>query len=151
MSGFETIKIVNPEERRAYVPSDVMSLASYAAFKAQFNARLDVENAKIQARNARLHSSQRPEPELEAYPLETVLMICDKQFIVTRQDFKRVVIPRGVFECPVELSDDWYIRANGVQVYVHPVAAPIKSVEETKPAKSKNGLKNLVNPKAEQV
>ena len=133
MFGSENIKVVTPEERRAYVPSDVMSLASYTAFK------------------QKLHVSQPPVPELEAYPLETVLMICDKQFIVTRPDFKRIIIPRGVFECPVELSDDWYIRANGVQVYVHPVTAPLQTPEAPKPAKVKNGLKNLVNPKAEQV
>ena len=130
MFGSETVKVVQPTERRAVVPSDVMSLAKYIEFKRQFNERVLGENVKIQARNVKLANVFQPTiPELVPYPMDTVLMIGARAFIMTREDGKRVLIPAGVFHCPVELSDDWYMIANGVKAYVHPELAPVASAE----------------------
>ena len=130
MSDLQTIKTINPEERRSYVPSDVMSLHAYKEWKVKFNENLPRENSKIKARNAKLHETQKPELELEPFPMETVTMMCAKQFIIIRPDYKRVLFPAGIFECPVELADDWYLIANGAKTYNNPVTAPIATPKE---------------------
>lgn len=147
MFGSENMKIVKPEERRAYVPSDVMSLAQYVEFKRKFNERLAAENVKIEAFNVKAKANSQPlKPELEPYPMETVLMICDKQFILTRIDLRRILFPRGIFNCPVELVDDWYLRANGAQVYTHPTLSPLKD-EPIKAPAFESPFKNLAASK----
>jgi len=130
MSDFQTIKTLPLEDRRAYVPSDVMSLAQYKTWKIKFNEDLPRENAKIQARNAKLHESQKPEVELDPFPMETVTMMCAKQFIIIRQDYKRILFPAGIFECPIELSLDWYLLANGAKAYNNAVTNPIAKTKE---------------------
>ncbi len=130
MFGSETVHNVDPKERSAFVPSDVMSLIQYQEFKQKFNDRLEIENAKIRAKNVALHESQPKIPELVALPMNTVTMISPKQCIIIRADYKRVLCPRGIFECPIELSDDWYLAANGVKLYNRPSEnVPVKPVE----------------------
>lgn len=145
MFGTE-VKVVQPDDRRAYIPSDVMDLATYIAFKAKFNANLDRENGRIKLRNGALHESQPKIPELRAYPTDVVLMISPKSFIITLPDFKRVVIPIGVFNCPVELAEHWYMESNGGKAYEHP-ASPVLAApaapEVAKEAPASSPIKNL--------
>jgi hypothetical protein len=139
MFGGETTHVVKPEDRRAFIPSDVMSLSQYIEFKRKFNERLPAENKKIEAKNVKAKEYSQPfTPKLDAYPLETVTMISESTFIVTLVDYKRVVIPRGIFECPVELADHWYLAAHKVQAFVHPNAAP-----KTEEPKQESPLKKL--------
>lgn len=139
MFGGSNITTIKPDERRQHVPSDVLSLAQYADFKKRHNDSVPEENERIKVENARLKAHNQPlKPELEPHPLDTVLMISERAFIMTRPDFKRILIPRGIFNCPVELANDWYIRANGVIAYVHPDRAPV----EEKPIKN-SPLKNI--------
>jgi len=130
MSDFQTIKTVPLEDRRAYVPSDVMSLAQYKLWKEAFNENLPRENAKIRARNAKLHESQKPEVELDPFPMGTITMMAPKQFIIIRQDYKRILFPAGIFECPEELASDWYLLANGAKAYNNAVTNPIAKPKE---------------------
>src|SRR5271157_5463453 len=130
MSNFQTIKTVANEDRRAYVPSDVMSLAQYKVWKEKFNADLPRENAKIRARNAKLHESQKPEIELDPFSMKTITMMAPKQFIVIRQDYKRILFPAGIFECPEDLASDWYLLANGAKAYNNAITNPIAKSKE---------------------
>ena len=150
MSDFQTIRTVPLEDRRAYVPSDVMSLAQYKTWKVKFNEDLPRENAKIQARNAKLHESQKPEIEAELFPMETVTMMAPKQFIIIRQDYKRILFPAGIFECPIELADDWYLLANNATKYANAVTNPIakpKDLTEAETAIEDVPVKNPVAAK----
>jgi len=130
MSDFQTIRTVPLEDRRAYVPSDVMSLAQYKLWKETFNENLPRENAKIRARNAKLHESQKPEVELDPFPMGTITMMAPKQFIIIRQDYKRILFPAGIFECPEDLALDWYLLANGAKAYNNAVTNPIAKPKE---------------------
>ena len=120
MSDFIGIKTVEPSARMMHIPSDTLSLAAYAEFKTKFNAELSKKNARIKAANAKLHESQKPENELEPFPMETIPMISERIFIITMEGFRRIVIPKGIFNCPVELADHWYIEANGVTRFKSP-------------------------------
>jgi len=112
------IKEVKSEDRRPYVPSDMMNLQTYTEFKVQFNARLDKEKAKVIALNIeRAKYQQHEEPVPEAYPMETVTMLSPKSFVITLHDYKRIHIPIGILQVPIELSDHWYMEANGVKKY----------------------------------
>ena len=151
MFGSETVKTLAPEDRKAYIPTDVMSLPQYLDFKRKFNAQVPAENKRIANKNAKLHISQPPLPELELFPMDTVLMISEKAFIVTLDGFRRVSIPKGVFNCPVELSEHWYFSANGAKVYVHPaapvLAEPVLAEISSETPKETSSLKNLVKAK----
>jgi hypothetical protein len=144
---FETARVVLPENRAAFIPSDVMSLAQYIDFKRKFNERVPGENAKIETKNVKLAANSQPLiPKLELFPMETVLVMSEKKpFIVTMEGFRRVTIPSGVFNCPIELIDHWYVVAHGVKAYVNPVA-PLPVIEPEKEASS--ALKNIVTKKA---
>jgi len=119
------IKKVDPKERNIFIPSDSMSLHDYTAFKKIFNAKLDVENAKIVAFNENAAKyNQQLKPELVEYPLDTVTVLSPKVFVIVLVDYKKVVIPRGILELPMELVDHWYVKAQGVKPYK--VVAPIE-------------------------
>jgi hypothetical protein len=142
------IKQVPLHERNVFVPSDAMSLYDYISFKKRFNEQLPVENARIEAHNRKaIKYNQKLEELKESYAFGTCTVLSPKIFVITLADYKKVVIPKGIFELPLEFLDHWYIKLNGVKEYknpvqVEPIAVANKSLNideqpTTKPAFSK--------------
>ena len=126
---------VKPEDRRAYVPSDMLTLHTYTLFKEQFNANLPKLKAKIEDFNTKAAKVEQPQQKVpEAYPMETITMLSPKSFVITLPDYKRIHIPKGIIEVPIELSDHWYLEANGVEKYK---SAPVEIPKEVSPSGDK--------------
>jgi hypothetical protein len=129
------IKQVPLSERNSFVPSDAMSLYDYTVFKRTFNEQLPAVNARIEAHNVKaLKYSQKLEELKEAYSFETVTVLSPKTFVITLFDYKKVVIPKGIIELPLEFLDDWYIKQNGVKEYkkgleIKPIAVENKALD----------------------
>jgi hypothetical protein len=112
------MRVIPLEERRQYIPSDVMGIVAYMAYRRQRNLAAPAENEKIKTYNESAAKYGHPlRYEIVVLPEETALMISDKTFIITLQDYTRVSIPRGIFECPVDLADHWYMKNHGVKKY----------------------------------
>jgi hypothetical protein len=124
------VTTVAPNERKLHIAADVLSLAAYEAFKIKFNSDLPKNNARIEYANKGLGEGQKPTPLLVSMPTETVPMISIRDFIVTLDGYRRVHIPKGIFYCPIELVDHWYLDANGVKKFENPDEPRNKKVVE---------------------
>jgi hypothetical protein len=130
------IKQVPLQERSVCVPSDAMTLYDYTAFKKKFNDQLPVENARIETHNKKaLKYSQKLEELKEPYSFETCTVLSPKIFVITLFDYKKVVIPKGIMDLPLEFLDHWYVKLNGVKEYksspqeIEPIAVENKPLD----------------------
>jgi hypothetical protein len=140
------IKQVPLQERNIFVPSDAMTLYDYTAFKQKFNSQLPSDNARIEAHNRKaLKYGQKLEELKEPYSFETCTVLSPRLFVITLFDYKKVVIPKGILELPVEFIDHWYVKHNGVKEYtrgseVEPIAVENKALSVDEAPKSKTYL-----------
>jgi hypothetical protein len=59
---------------------------------------------------------------------ETVTMIFPKDVTIVDNEKRRILFKKGPQEVPVSLKDNWYLKANKVELYT----IPQKNIEDTK-------------------